>query len=64
MLKTNYNATYNLSNCYGGLMFFNINGTQIQSGKTATDLSRATNLFYGEDTVFSGKYHKGPKDGK
>lgn len=64
MLNTNYNATYNLSNCYGGLMFFNINGTQIKSGKTATDLSRATNLFYGEDTVFSGKYHKGPKDGK
>jgi hypothetical protein len=45
-------------------MFFNIKGSEIQRGKTATDLSRVTNLFYGEDTVFSGKYHKGPKDGK
>nr|WP_314552501.1 DUF1735 domain-containing protein [uncultured Capnocytophaga sp.] len=59
---TTYSADYNLQGCYGLLMIFNINGRDIKSGDVTDDLSDATRKFYGEECIFSGKYHKGPKD--
>ena len=44
------------------MMIFNINGNNIESGRTTRDLSAATKKLYGEECIFSGKYHKGPKD--
>ncbi len=55
-------AKYNLDSGNGGMMIFAIKGPEIANGKTARDLSKATELFYGQKCVFSGKYHKGPKD--
>ncbi len=57
-----YAAAYNLQEGNGGLMFFNIRGDEIRSGDTAKNLSEATQHFYGQDCIFSGKYHKGPND--
>ncbi|MDO4880556.1 MAG: DUF1735 domain-containing protein [Capnocytophaga sp.] len=62
MSYADYFANHNLENCFGMLMIFNINGEHIKDGSTATNLSKATMLFYGEETIFNGKYHKGPKD--
>ena len=59
---TTYSADYNLEGCYGLVMIFNINGNSIKSGRTARELSVATRKLYGEECIFSGKYHKGPKD--
>ncbi len=55
-------AKYNLDSGNGGMMIFAIKGPEIANGKTAKDLSKATKLFYGQECIFSGKYHKGPKD--
>lgn len=55
-------AKSNLENCYGLFMIFNINGRPIRNGSAQTVLSKATQLFYGEDCEFVGKYHKGPRD--
>ncbi len=55
-------AEYNLTSGNGGLMIFAIKGSDITSGKTARDLSKATQKFYGQDCIFSGVYHEGPKD--
>lgn len=55
-------ARTNLEQCNGLMMVFNIQGTHIKSGKTASDLSQATRLFYGEDCIFVGEYHKGHRD--
>ncbi|MRI62712.1 DUF1735 domain-containing protein [Ornithobacterium rhinotracheale] len=57
-----YAAQRNLEACNGLQMIFNIKGADIRSGSTATALSAATQLFYGQDCKFVGKYHKGPKD--
>ncbi|MBK7099669.1 MAG: DUF1735 domain-containing protein [Sphingobacteriales bacterium] len=50
----------NLTDCFGLMMFFNIRGVDIRSGNATTQLSKVTNLFYGEDCVFNGVYHFGP----
>lgn len=55
-------AQPNLDECFGLFMFFSIKGYDIRSGNAAEQLSRATQLFYGEDCIFEGKYHNGPKD--
>lgn len=55
-------AQENLKDCYGLFMVFNINGGDIRNKNAETSLSEATKLFYGEDCIFEGKYHKGPKD--
>ncbi len=55
-------AKYNLDSGNGGMMVFNIKGSDIRNGVTARDLSKATQLFYGQDCIFSGVYHNGPKD--
>ena len=60
--STTYSADYNLEGCYGLVMVFNINGNNIENGRTTEDLSEATKKLYGEECIFSGKYHKGPKD--
>lgn len=57
-----YRAEQNLRDCMGLLMIFNINGRTIKEGRAATALSEATKLFYGEECIFEGKYHNGPKD--
>lgn len=53
-------AGLNLQGCYGLQMFFNINPTYFLNATQMTYLSKATQLFYGERAVFSGKYHVGP----
>jgi endo-beta-N-acetylglucosaminidase H len=57
-----YVAESNLNGCFGLMMIFNINGNNIENGRTTEDLSEATKKLYGEECIFSGKYHKGPKD--
>lgn len=57
-------AEMNLNECYGSLMFFNVNPRGFAAGENSqilSNLSRATQLFYGENCVFSGKYHVGPQ---
>ena len=71
--KMSVNATYgtygvgwaaeaNVKDCFGMMMIYNINGNSIAAGRVATNLSSATKLFYGEECIFSGKYHKGHRD--
>ena len=60
--SSDWSAYYNLEGCYGLMMVFNIKGGDIKSGSAATQLSKATERLYGENCVFQGKYHKGPKD--
>lgn len=60
--QTPYWAMANLRDCMGLMMVFNINGNDIKRGRAATALSEATKLCYGEECIFEGKYHKGPKD--
>lgn len=55
-------AQENLKGCYGLFMVFNIQGGDIRSKTAEKGLSYATKLFYGEDCIFEGKYHNGPKD--
>lgn len=55
-------AQANLEDCFGLMMLFNISGNSIASGQTARELSEATKKLYGEECIFSGKYHKGPND--
>lgn len=68
-IEANYGTYYaewvaqvNLEDCFGLMMIFNIKGNNIESGRTTRDLSKATKKLYGEECIFSGKYHKGPKD--
>ena len=62
LYAASYSAQSNLDGCYGLVMIFNINGNSIKSGRTTRDLSNATRLLYGEECIFSGKYHKGHRD--
>lgn len=57
-----YSAERNLDECFGLFMIFNINGRTIKNGSATSALSAATQVFYGQDTKFVGKYHNGPKD--
>ncbi len=57
-----YYATQNINDCFGLYMFFNIKGRDIKNGSATEALSKVTEIYYGEECVFSGKYHKGPKD--
>lgn len=61
--NTTQAAQANLNECYGILMLFNIRGEWIRDRKSTIEnyLSQATTRFYGEETIFEGKYHKGPK---
>lgn len=43
-------------------MIFNIKGSDIRNKNAEQSLSEATKLFYNEECIFEGKYHKGPKD--
>ena len=68
-IEANYGTYYaewvaqaNLEDCFGLMMIFNIKGNNIESGRTTRDLSKATKKLYDEECIFSGKYHKGPKD--
>lgn len=56
------NARANVNGCFGLFMFFNINGQQIRNRSAITQLSKATQVLYGENCKFTGIYHKGPKD--
>ena len=71
--KMSVNATYgtygvgwaaeaNVRDCFGMMMIYNIKGNSIAAGRVTEDLSAATKKLYGEECIFSGKYHKGPKD--
>lgn len=55
-------ARRNLEACFGNFMIFNIRGGDIKSGSAAPNISAVTRLYYGENCVFEGKYHPGPKD--
>lgn len=57
-----YSARRNIQDCFGNYMIFNIQGGYIRSGSAAQNLSAVTRLYYGENCVFEGKYHPGPKD--
>ena len=71
--KMSVNATYgtygvgwaaeaNVRDCFGMMMIYNIKGNSIAAGRVTEDLSAATKKLYGEECIFSGKYHKGHKD--
>lgn len=60
--RTSSAAQANLRGCYGILMCFNITGPLIKGGGAKYYLSQATQLFYGEECIFEGKYHNGPRD--
>ncbi|ATA68122.1 hypothetical protein CGC48_05435 [Capnocytophaga cynodegmi] len=55
-------AQSNLRDCFGLFMVFSIKGSDIRSKYAERSLSEATKLFYGEECIFEGKYHNGPKD--
>ena len=55
-------ASRNLQDCFGLFMIFNIKGSDILNKNAEKNLSEATKLFYNEECIFEGKYHKGPKD--
>ncbi|MCA5005324.1 BT_3987 domain-containing protein [Sphingobacterium bovistauri] len=57
-------AQSNVTNCYGNFMIFNIRGTEIKPNNSgvstaAQSLSYITQVFYGEDAEFNGKYYVG-----
>lgn len=54
-------AIDNLKGGFGLLMVFNIKGEDIISGSSAEGLSGATEIYYGQKTIFEGKYYVGPK---
>lgn len=55
-------AQRNLDSGYGGLMIFGMRGDQIKSGDAERELSKATQILYGQDCIFLGKYIDGPRD--
>lgn len=55
-------AQGNLRGGYGSLMIFNMRGDAMRDGSAEEALSAATKLFYGEETIFHGKYYPGPSD--
>lgn len=48
-------ANSNLRSGNLGLMFFNIHGSRMQNVTFLSNLSRVTQLYYGEDAVFEGR---------
>lgn len=54
-------AEANIAGGFSNLMIFNIKGNDIKNGNAANALSAATKVFYGQGTVYEGKYFIGPK---